>query len=225
MTKGTQHKRQNALPTTIVQNHGRPVLTLMISKDHRTMPAGDQPANPMAAKSPYWSAAGAWTVRASVRPETTDEVASAEFVIDSAAEEASDGRATEATSREGSVTGVEAPFTAVEAIESVAALLVVSSAGVFGGSGTGGVVELELDPQPQSDRLLEPEGIRSKSTLRLLHVVGCVTVNATGKAKNLSRWLTSNVVENKRASERARQITFVLRLENHRRMVTKIDFQ
>lgn len=154
--KGTQANRQNALPTTMVQNHGRPVVTLMSSIDQRTRPAGVQPARPIAARSPYWSAAGACVASASVSPERTGS-ASVELVIASAADEASAEGMDETASKDDSATGVEEPSTgAVEGV-SDATLLLISSNEDFGTSGTGGEVGLELDPQPHNDKFREPE--------------------------------------------------------------------
>ena len=62
MVNGTRANRQSKLPATIVQNHGRPVETLISSSDHRTIPAGDQPMRPIAARSPYCNAGGRWLI-------------------------------------------------------------------------------------------------------------------------------------------------------------------
>ena len=69
MANGTQTALQSTLPATIVQNQGRPKVTLMSSKDQRMMPAGDHPANPIAARSPYWRAAGVLLTIVSVNSE------------------------------------------------------------------------------------------------------------------------------------------------------------
>jgi hypothetical protein len=64
---GIQSNSQNTVPTIIVQNHERPVLTLISSNVQQITPVGDQPANPIAARSPYWRVAGALLVMFSVR--------------------------------------------------------------------------------------------------------------------------------------------------------------
>jgi len=75
MVKGTQTNLQRTLPTTIVQNQGKPEDTFNISKDQRIIPAGVQPESPNAAKSPNWSGAGI-LLRTSVivEPESRIEV-------------------------------------------------------------------------------------------------------------------------------------------------------